>query len=55
MRKLTRALALAAYYRLPRLDGPGTACDADEVEALTAYMERRYVCPSLTKRDRPRN
>ncbi len=44
-----RTLVLTACWRQARFDTMGTLQDADEVEALTAYMELVYVCPSLTR------
>lgn len=42
-------LALTAYYRQIAADKPGVNLDVEEVDALCAYMDERYVCPSLTK------
>ncbi len=50
MSQLTRMLAAAALRRQNRHDVPGRPADVEEVEALSAYMKMKYVCPTLTRR-----
>lgn len=46
---LTLRLALRAYRHQTHLDRPGLTADADEVVALSEYMEERYICPTLIR------